>query len=476
MPNLTLRNLTQTPLKITHTSRFHTPGPKSITKDNITDVGNIAHNVSHNITELLRRSPVSSIVPALKGPSSQQITDGSKSFEERDVNVEVGYYSGKDTGINLDNSTLRLEFEVTEGQGDAKKVKKFRVDIPSESKTELRVDPRGDVGDTSLAAIYHKGRSNIAIVSNASLASWMGKLRDSTPLGALSIPGTHNSPTHHVALPSVRCQSVSIPEQLNNGVRFLDIRVQPDGRELTLVHGAFPIALSGPKKLSDAIKDCYNFLDKNRSETIIVSLKREGRSGTNDQDFSKLIKEEIVDKSRDHWYIDPTIPTLGKGRGKCVLFRRYQLHDSLKSENGGKGYGINAESWADNTPNFTTPSGICVQDFYEIRESENIGKKLQYIKEQLERSCTQVAAAERDKKEPPLFINFMSGSNFFKVDTWPERIAAKINPAITEYLAVDSKVEGGNSGTGILIYDFAGQDGNWAISKLVVGINGGLLV
>jgi 1-phosphatidylinositol phosphodiesterase len=75
-----------------------------------------------------------------------------------------------------------------------------------------------------------------------------------------------------------------------------------------------------------------------------------------------------------------------------------------------------------------------------------------------------------------LFINFMSGSNFWKVDTWPERIAAKINPAITEYLAVDSKVEGGNSGTGILIYDFAGQDGNWAISKLVVGINGGLLV
>ncbi|KAF8249284.1 PLC-like phosphodiesterase [Wilcoxina mikolae CBS 423.85] len=476
MPNLTIRNLTQNPLKITHTSRFKLPGPKPITKDNITDIGNIARNVSRNVTNLFRRSPVSTILPGLKQPKTQQVADNAKSFEERDVNVDVGYYSGKDTGLNLDDSTLRLDFEVTERQGDAQRVKQFRVDIPSSGTQELQVNPRGDVGDTSLVGFYIKSRNCLAIVSNASLSSWMGKLNDSTFLGALSIPGTHNSPTHHVALPSVRCQSVSITEQLNNGVRFLDIRAMYDDRELTLVHGAFDIAISGPKKLSDAMDECYNFLDRNRSETIVVSLKREGRGETNDQDFSKLIKEEVVDKSHDHWYVDPTIPNLGNTRGKCILFRRYQLHDSLKSENGGRGYGINAESWADNTPDFTTPNRINVQDFYEIRETENIGKKIQYVKDQLDRSCTQVAAAEKDKTQPPLFINFLSGSNFWKVDTWPDRIAAKINPAITEYLAVDSKVDGGNSGTGIVIYDFAGEGGNWAISKLVVGINGGLLV
>ncbi|KAF8542695.1 PLC-like phosphodiesterase [Trichophaea hybrida] len=452
MPNLTIRNLTQNALKITHTSRFKLPGPKPITKDNITDIGNIARNVSRNITDLFRRSPASTILPGLKQRNTQQVADNAKSFEERDVNVDVGYYSGKDTGFNLDDSTLRLDFE------------------------ELQVNPRGDVGDSSLVGFYIKSRNCLAIVSNASLSSWMGKFNNSTFLGALSIPGTHNSPAYHAALPSVRCQSVNITEQLNNGVRFLDIRAMYDNRELTLVHGAFNIAISGPKKLSDAMNECYNFLDRNRSETIVVSLKREGRGETNDQDFSKLIKEEVVDKSHDHWYVDSTIPNLGNARGKCILFRRYQLHDSLKSENDGRGYGINAESWADNSPETTTSGGINVQDFYEIRETENINKKIQYIKDQLDRSCTQVAAAEKNKTQPPLFINFLSGSNFWKVDTWPDKIAAKINPAITEYLAVDSKVDGGNAGTGIVIYDFAGEGGNWAISKLVVGINGGLLV
>ena len=59
----------------------------------------------------------------------------------------------------------------------------------------------------------------------------MSKLKDETPLSALSIPGTHNSPTHHTALPSVRCQAVGVKEQLNNGVRFLDLRVQPENAD-----------------------------------------------------------------------------------------------------------------------------------------------------------------------------------------------------------------------------------------------------
>lgn len=481
MPNLTVRNLTSTPLRITHTSRFPTAKPsvpKPITKDNITDVGNIVRNVTHKVGSVFRRPPVTKIFPQLQQhPSSEQIAENAKAFEEENVSVEIGTYSAKDTGFKLDDSTLRLEFDVTEGSGPAKK---FRVDVaPAGGRLELQVYPKGDVGGTSLVGVFHKNRNNLAIVSNASLTSWMGSLPDGTPLGALSMPGTHNSPTCYTALPSVRCQAVGIPEQLQNGIRFFDLRVQPDdggGKDLTLVHGVFPISLSGPKQLSDALADFYKFLDANKKEVLVISLKREGRGKTTDEAFSKLIAEEVVGKSNAHWFVEPLIPTLGQARGRCVLFRRYTLHPDLKKEHGGKGYGINAESWAYNTPNFTTPSKICVQDFCEVMETENIDKKIEYVKEHLERCCTQLATSERERTEPPLFVNFLSASNFWKVGCWPDRIAAKINPAICEYLAVDHKVANGNADTGIVIYDFVGDDRNWAVCRLVVGMNGALLV
>lgn len=484
MVNLTVRNLTSTPLKITHTSRFPTakpPGPKPITKDNLKDVGNIARNVAHRVTGLFRRSPITKVIPQLRQkPRSKEIAENAKASEEQDVNVDIGTYSARDTGFNLDDSTLRLEFEVTEGGGgEVHQAKRFRVDVAPAGGLELQVYARGDVGGTSLVGVFHKNRNHLAIVSNASLDGWMGRLPDDTYLGALSMPGTHNSPACYPALPSVRCQAVGIAEQLQNGIRFFDIRVQPPdkcGKELTLVHGAFPIALSGPKKLSEALDEFYRFLDANRQEVLVISLKREGHGETNDEAFSKQVAEEVVGKSSAHWYVETSIPTLGRARGRCVLFRRYTLHPDLQREHGGQGYGINAESWAYNTPNFTTPSQICVQDFSEVMETKNIDNKIQYVKEHLERCGTQLATAERERREPPLFVNFLSASNFWNVNCWPDRIAAKINPAICEFLAVEHRANDGDADTGIVICDFVGEGHNWTVCRLVVGMNGALLV
>jgi 1-phosphatidylinositol phosphodiesterase len=471
MANLTFRNLTSTPLKITHTSRFPPPRPtpEPITGKNLTDISNLTNHFTH----FLRRSSVSPVLPDPRSPSSQQLAQNARSFEEKDVSVSIDPYSGKDIGFGLENggTVLRLEFEVTENGGQ---VRKFRVDLVE--ALELVVHPRGDPGGMSLVAMFHRNRNHLALLSTADMAGWMGKLKDETHLGELSMPGTHNSPTYHTALPSVRCQGVGIVDQLNNGVRFLDIRVQPDGKELILVHGVFPIALSGKKLLADVLRDCYAFLDINKTETLIVSLKREGRGEWDDEEFSRLIKSEVIDKKRDKWYVDPTIPRLEKCRGKCILFRRYHLDASLKSEHDGRGYGINAETWDYNTPNFMTPSKICVQDFCEVLETQNIEKKIGYIKDHLERSCTQIAAASKERQEPPLFVNFLSAANFWKVGTWPDRIAAKINPTICEHLAVDHRVEGGNAGTGVVITDFVGGEKNYSAFKLVVGMNGGLLV
>jgi len=358
--------------------------------------------------------------------------------------------------VKIDDA-LRLEFALP-----GEREKKFRVDLPaSTNASELNVHPLGDVGDTNLTGIFHPNRNHLALVSSSKLDSWMGKLPDSTSIGKLSIPGTHNSPTCHVALPSVRCQAVGVKAQLENGIRFLDIRVQPGGEkpeDLTLVHGVFPISISGFKRLLPVLREVYEFLEQHRSECVVISLKREGRGETTDQQLGDLLKKHVFDPERQRWYLESQLPELGKARGKCVLFRRYS-HSPL---------GISAESWAYNTPNCSTASGVCVQDFCEVAETENVEKKILYVREHLERS--------RDEGDGgKLFVNFLSASNFWKVNCWPDRIAGKINPSVTEHLAVEHKVDGGKAGTGVIVTDFVGEGGDWRVCRLVVGMNAGLV-
>ena len=77
----------------------------------------------------------------------------------------------------------------------------------------------------------------------------------------------------------------------------------------------------------------------------------------------------------------------------------------------------------------------------------------------------------------PLFINFLSASNFWKVGTWPEKIAARVNPAITAHLCLkhmledDSRVKEGEWGTGIVVTDWVGLDGDWDLFRCIVGLN-----
>jgi len=96
-----------------------------------------------------------------------------------------------------------------------------------------------------------------------------------------------------------------------------------------------------------------------------MSLKREGRGETTDQQFSKILADKYITA---RWYTLPHVPTLAECRGKMVLVRRFGLDDSVKNLNGdGVGWGIDAENWAYNTQDCTTSSGdIRVQDFCEV--------------------------------------------------------------------------------------------------------------
>lgn len=476
MASLALRNLTITPFTLLHVERFEatTPRPSG------SPIANITTNVTSSIRGFL--NPVT-----LPPPGGLVAKTADPHDTHMDVNVPVSPFATNATDIRAADpgrEVLRLTFEEPGVPG------RYTVDVPGSSPRSLTLN-RLDGAAKEITAVYLPTGGHLTLLSSANLGRWMAELDDGHPISWLSLPGTHNSPTCHVALPSVRCQAVGVREQLDNGVRFFDIRVSanPDNEELTLVHSAFPISLTGSKYLdANLLSHVYAFLDTNPSETVLISLKREGTGRGSDQQLSRYLHDSgkyLGGDNARRWFTDPRIPSLGEARGKCVLVRRFGLDDGLRGEHEGRGWGIDGSAWPDNCEDAPTGSGLIrVQDFYEVGESTNIQKKIDLARAHLEKAGQQLFALPgregvHAEGVPPLFVNFLSASNFFNASCWPERVAAKINPAMIEYLCMRHGENGkgpgnlpvGDACTGIVVTDWVGHDGDWDLVRCVVGWN-----
>ncbi|KAI1268948.1 phosphatidylinositol-specific phospholipase C [Xylariaceae sp. FL1019] len=463
MADLTVRNLTATPLELKIVERFdgHPNGERK-------KLSTLAHRIN----------PFNSSKPESVSQTVRIQGDGKN---EQDVSFSLSPFETRVTDVRPpepEREVLRLTFE-SEGY-------RYQTDIPSASQRST-VMTRLDGAPNEYTVIYVEGSSCLAIFSSTHLCNWMRGLDDEFPLTALSIPGTHNSPTCHVALPSVRCQAVGIREQLENGVRFFDIRVNVnrDNDDLTLVHSAFPISLTGSKYFKELVDVVYSYLDANPSETLIMSIKREGTGRGTDQKLSLVLKEKYNHDAK-RWYTEPRLPKLGEVRGRVILLRRHHNDQSLNKEWGGRGWGLDASAWPDNCEDGLLGSGIArVQDFYEIDQSTNIRKKIGLAEKHLERAAEGVChlpgskGYRKDAATTPFFINFLSASNFFRANCWPEKIAAKVNPAIIEYVCATHGEGGkgtlglkvGDAATGIVVTDWVGFHGDWDLIRCVVGWN-----
>ncbi|KAL9947516.1 hypothetical protein D7B24_000037 [Verticillium nonalfalfae] len=465
MPNITIRNLTVQALTLKRVERF---GAKQVT------TGSTLGNAIGNITSLLNATSF----------NSTEIHPEGEAREKKDVDIKINAFSAQGTDFPApqeDKEVVRLLFEC-DG-------KWYEVDTPSKSDRSVVMTRLTKEDKREFTAVYIERHQFLAIMSSSNLHAWMKELKDSYPLPFLSIPGTHNAPTCYTALPSVRCQAVGITEQLENGVRFFDIRVSatPDNDNLALVHSVFPISLTGTKWFADLLTEVYAFLERNPSETLIMSVKREGTGKGSDHDMSRYLRDRYIKKNSNRWYTKPQIPALGDARGKIVLMRRFHCDDSVnKSENDGKGIGIDAAHWPDNCEDGKTGGGgfVRVQDFYEVDQSTNIEKKISYSHAQLERAAEalfRAPGAEGYDKDAvsPLFVNFLSASNFFNATCWPERIAAKVNPAVIEYLCMRhgddgkgvKKLKVGDAATGIVVTDWVGAHDDWDLIRCIVAWN-----
>ena len=121
------------------------------------------------------------------------------------------------------------------------------------------------------------GFSGITRVTSVSqkYKDWMKDIPDETALKDINIPGSHDT----MALYSIgnlagQCQSLTLEEQLNVGIRFLDIRLKNDHDSLKAVHGF----VDERDTFSDIVRDSEDFLINNPSETIFMSIKEEANA------------------------------------------------------------------------------------------------------------------------------------------------------------------------------------------------------
>ena len=255
--------------------------------------------------------------------------------------------------------------------------------------------------------------------SSTSYCDWMKSLDDSTSLRNVNMPGSHDT----MALYSIgdlagQCQSLSLNDQLNIGVRFLDIRLKLDHNELKALHGIVDEKASF-KEITEVVE---SFLNKNQSEFIIMSVKEEAKASSSSIGFEDALKQYV---NKDIYLKERTLPSkVGDVRGKVVLLSRY----------ANSTIGLDAfAGWQESTSFVLPNNDIYVQDTFKITSAEQ--------------KQDEIVACFNEGGHA-LKINFLSA---YRTDGFPPSYAptaAKdINPWINKEISKYSD-------RGIVLYDF----------------------
>ena len=264
---------------------------------------------------------------------------------------------------------------------------------------------------------------------NKDYFDWMKSLDDATLIRDINMPGSHDT----MALRSIgdlagQCQSLSLEDQLNLGVRFLDIRLKEDNNKLKAVHGFVDQRAS----FESITKVVESFIKKNSSEMIIMSVKEEANASNSTISFEESLKTYLKDGI---YYLNNNLPlNLAQARGKVILLSRYP----------NSTIGIPAFSgWLDSC-SFTLPNDIYVQDTFKITSKKQ--KQEEIIK------CFN---------EPghALKINFLSA---YRTNGFPPSYAPSAANDINPW--IDQEISKYND-RGIVLYDFVTESNMKAFFK-----------
>jgi Ca2+-binding RTX toxin-like protein len=153
-----------------------------------------------------------------------------------------------------------------------------------------------------------------------------GDLRHELSSVANAIINTALLPLAFGALPAVqgiaKTQDLTLQQQLDEGVRALDIRLQQTNDTLTDVHASLPIG--DLQFVPDVMQVATNFLAQNPSETIIMQVQEDSTGPGNSSSFDQVFQQAIQPFGSYVWQPtaqEPVPATLGEARGKIVVIQ-----------------------------------------------------------------------------------------------------------------------------------------------------------
>jgi 1-phosphatidylinositol phosphodiesterase len=272
--------------------------------------------------------------------------------------------------------------------------------------------------------------------------AWMAKLPDAASLYDLSIPGTHDTCALHGGdWPTT--QTRTLAEQLEGGVRFIDIRCRHERDMFNIYHGVVDQHVEYGEGVQQV---CLDFLAANPSETIIMSVKKEGDGGGNARTFQQVFAGYIQRRGCEaQWWLADTIPQLSDARGKIVLFRRFD------SDTPGAALGLKPLPWPDDASFKVTNAAVFrVQDVWRAPNLADRDRKWDRVKALLD---------EAKQGDPAMFVNFCSATG---AASHPRAMADHVNPRLIDFLSANPAGR-----IGAVLVDFETTD----INRLIYGTN-----
>lgn len=278
-------------------------------------------------------------------------------------------------------------------------------------------------------------------------AHWLSALPDNLPISEINIPGSHNA----AAINTKRrtrwtCQDHSITEQLNRGIRLLDIRLKPKKFHFVTCHGHLgPFGVNEFQSLNSALEECTTFLKINPTETIIITVQIDDWRNTPKHKHPEILQALQVQLEQTKPIHPPHIPTLGQCRGRIFLINRINDNPEL-------GVPIKIP---DNTPGIKLTSTkdrqyeVYVQDQYKsLNKSDPETHKLNLVTNALEH-----------KRPGNILLNFASA-------TKPFGRLIYIQKALSKYLNQPHPL-----GWFLLDYPFQHQDKPGIITVIIASNN-----
>ena len=265
--------------------------------------------------------------------------------------------------------------------------------------------------------------------------NWMSKVEDTIWLSEMSIPGTHDSGTaekhndnYCKSLMVRRCcqtQDWTLMQQLEAGIRFVDIRLKHKNNDFILHHDFIKI---GPN-LTFVLEVLTTFLKENPTETVIMSYQQAQQSVDSDGvPFYKDFQKQIGEVEQNYIYSGYSMMQLGEARGKIVLldWHRNGRIGLIKKPDY-------VENWWDNIVHFHWPFWYVKPEYFKELENNIDHSQSQY-----------------DSKH--LFVSWLSANDCKKtLLIWgPRKCAKNVNPKIHGHLIAKK----GQGNYGVVIMDF----------------------